>query len=118
MRFEFAERHLDRIEVRRILGEVTTLRTGPFNRLGHTGSFVHREAVHHHDVAALEGGNETSLEIGHEGCRIHWPIQHEGCDHRATAQASEEGDRLPTPVRYMLGQPNATWAGEAGRGRG
>ena len=68
MRFEFAERQ-DRIEVRRILGEVTQFRAGRLIR-AHTGSFVHRQAVHHHDVAALEGGNETSLEIGHDGCRI------------------------------------------------
>ena len=43
------------------------------------------------------------------------PIQHEGCDHRATAQASDEGDRLPMPVRYMVGQPNATRAAAASR---
>src|SRR5208283_5875495 len=113
MRFEFAERHLDRIEVRRIFGEVTQFRTGRFNHLAHTGNLVHREAVHHHDVAALEGGNETMFKIGHEGYCIYWSIQHEGCDHRTTAQAGDEGDRLPMPVRYMVGQPKATRAAAA-----
>ena len=54
MRIEFAERLLDRIEVRRIFGEVTQSRTGRFNQLSRTGNLVHREAIHHHDVAALE----------------------------------------------------------------
>jgi hypothetical protein len=85
MRLEFAERLLDWIEVRRIFGEVTQSRTGRFNQFSHTGNLVHREAIHHHDVAALESGNETSFEISHEGCCIHGSIQHEGRDHRATA---------------------------------
>ena len=40
MRFEFAERLLDRIEVRRIFGEVTQSRTGRFNQFSHTGNLV------------------------------------------------------------------------------
>ena len=71
---------------------------------------MNREAIHHDDVAALEGGNETSFEIGHEGCCIHWSIQHEGRDHRAAAQAGDESDRLPMPVRNMIDQPNAARA--------
>ena len=31
---------------------------------------MNREAIHHHDVAVFEGGNETSFEIGYEGCCI------------------------------------------------
>ena len=76
----------------------------------HTGNLVHREAIHHHNVAALEGGGKTLFEIGHERCCIHGAIQHERRDHRTTAQAGDEGDRLPMPVRYMVGQPNATRA--------
>src|SRR6476661_9460990 len=110
MRLEFAERLLYWIEVRRIFGEVTQSRTGRFNQFSHTGNLVHREAIHHHDVAALESGNETSFEISHEGCCIHGSIQHEGRDHRATAQASDEGDRLPMPMRNMIDQPNAAGA--------
>ena len=113
MRFEFAKRLLDRIEIWRIFGKVTQSRTGRFNHLSHTGNLVHREAIHHHDVAALEGGSKTLFEIGHERCCIHGAIQHEGRDHRATAQAGDEGDRLPMPVRYMVAQPNATRAAAA-----
>jgi hypothetical protein len=38
MRFQFAERLLDWIEVRRIFGEVTQSRTGRFNQFSHTGT--------------------------------------------------------------------------------
>jgi len=72
-----------------------------------------REAVHHHDITAFEGGNETMFEIGHEGCCIYWFIQHGGRDHRAMTQASDEGDRLPMPMGHMVDQPNATWAAAA-----
>ena len=67
----------------------------------------------HHDVTALEGGSKTLFEIGHERCCIHGAIQHEGRHHRTTAQAGDEGDRLPMPVRHMVGQPNATRAAAA-----
>ena len=38
------------------------------------------------------------------------PIQHEGRDNCATAQASNEGDRLPMPMRNVIDQPNAAGA--------
>ena len=95
------------------LGSVTQSRTGRFNHLSHTGNLVHREAIHHHDVAALEGGSKTLFEIGHERCCIHGAIQHEGRDHRTTAQAGDEGDRLPMPVRYMVASTEC----HAGSGR-
>ena len=105
------------------IGKVTQSGTGRFNHLSHTGNFVHREAIHHHDVAALEGGSKTSFEIGHERCCIHGSIQHEGRDHSTTAQAGDEGDGLPMPVRNMIDQPNAARAAAArphhgGVGRG
>jgi hypothetical protein len=110
MRLEFAESLLDRIEVRRIFGKVTQRCTGCFDHLSHTGNLVDGEAVHHHGVAALECRNKASFEIRYEGCCIHRSIKHEGRDHPATAQAGDEGDRLPMPVRNMVDQPNATRA--------
>ena len=110
MGFEFAERLFDRIKVRRIFWKITQCRTRSFNHLPDAGNLVDGEAVHQHNVAALEGGNETSFEIGHERCCIHWSIQHEGCDHGATAQAGDEGDRLPMSVRNMVDQPKAARA--------
>ena len=50
MRFEFAERLLDRIEIRRIFGKVTQSGTYRFNHLSHTGNLVYREAIHHHEA--------------------------------------------------------------------
>ncbi len=110
MGFEFAERLLDRIKVRRIFGKISQHCTGGFNQFSHAGNFVDGEAVHHHGVTALECRNKASFEIGHEGCCIHRAIKHEGRDHPAMAQACHEGDRLPMPVRNMVNQPNATRA--------
>ena len=78
MGFEFAERLLDRIKVRRIFGKISQHCTGGFNQFSHAGNFVDGEAVHHHGVTALECRNKASFEIGHEGCCIHRAIKHEG----------------------------------------
>jgi hypothetical protein len=42
---------------------------------------------------------------------IHWPIQHEGCDHRATAQASE------LRFRYACKGPRKAARGRIGAAR-
>ena len=61
MRLEFAERHLDRIEIRGIFWKIAQRCARGFDRLLNAGNLMNREAVHHHDVAALEGGARHRL---------------------------------------------------------
>src|SRR6202035_870804 len=63
---ELAERHLDRVQVRRVFGQIAKRRTARFDRLADTGGLVRRKIVDHDDILALEGRGETPLDIGQE----------------------------------------------------
>jgi hypothetical protein len=91
MCLEFAEGLLDRVEVRGIFRKITELGAGCFNDLTYCGNPVHRKAVHHHNVAALEFWNKTFFEVGHEDRRVHGPIKYQGRDHRGFAAAVHVG---------------------------
>lgn len=50
LRFEFAERHLDRIEVRRVFGQIPKCRPLGLYGFANTADFVNRKIVHDDDV--------------------------------------------------------------------
>ena len=102
MRLEFAEGLFDRVEVWRVFGKITQFGSSRFNQLAHAGNPVDRKAVHDHNIAALKCRNKTFFEIGYEGRCVHWSIEHQGRDHRAPAQAGNEGDGLPMAVRHTV----------------
>src|SRR5258706_16468400 len=53
---EFAEGHLDEIEVGRVLGQVTKCCARVLDRLTYARTFVNADIVHHDDIAAFERG--------------------------------------------------------------
>src|SRR5262249_268853 len=58
-RLQLAERHLDGIEVGRVLGQIAKRSAARFNRFAYASSFVRRKIVDHDDILALEGGGQT-----------------------------------------------------------
>src|SRR5215471_18604436 len=69
--FEFAERHLDRVEVGRVLGQIAKRRAVRFNRLANASSFVRRKVVDHDDILALEGRGQALFDISQELGSVH-----------------------------------------------
>jgi len=107
LRFHFAEALFDRIEVGRILRQVSQMRADSFDCLPHASDLVRRKIVHDDGIAAIEGRGQTLLNICDEGQPVHWSIDDEGRDHSIVAQAGYEGDGLPVPVRRVADQSNA-----------
>src|SRR5271167_5272216 len=68
-RLQFAEGLLDRIEIRRIFRQVKQPRTGRFNGLLHSDTFVSRQVVDDDDVATLV--NATAKMYRLAGAKIH-----------------------------------------------
>src|ERR1700730_13278222 len=62
--FEFAVRQLDRIEVGRVLRQVTKCSLRFRDRLPNAGNQVDTAVVHYDDVVAPESGNQALLDIG------------------------------------------------------
>ena len=108
--FEFAERHLDRIEVRRVLRQILHRCAKSFDSLLHAGNFVGREIIHHHDVVALEHRRQALLHIGHESWSIDRSVDDHRSHHLVMPQGSDECDRLPCSLRNMTDQSLATRA--------
>lgn len=110
MRLQFAERHLDRIEVGRVWRQITQCRARRFDRLGNAGHLVHWQIIHRDDVAALECWNQTLPHVKQKHGSIHGALQHERRGHSAQAQAGHKGDGFPMTVRRVIDQPLAARA--------
>src|SRR6266545_3191287 len=63
---EFAERHLDRIEVGRVLRQVAQGRSRVLDRLTDGCSFVDIDVVDDDDIAATKRGDQALLDVGPE----------------------------------------------------
>src|SRR5258708_2583267 len=109
MRLEFAEGHLDWVEVGRIGRQIKECRTCCFDRLPDAGDFMHREIVHDDDVAALECWNKELLHISQKHRPIHSALKYERCGHPAHAQAGHKGDCFPMSMRRVADQSLAAW---------
>src|SRR3974390_1813292 len=68
---EFAEGHLDWVEVGRVLGQVAKGRPDVLDHLTYAFALVEIDVVHHDDVAAPESGDEALLDVGEERLRVH-----------------------------------------------
>ena len=107
VRLQFAEGHLDRIEIGRIGRQIMQCRPGRFDGFPDTGHLVDRQVVHHDNVAALEGRNKALLHISEKQGSVHGALKNERCGHPAQTQATDKGDGFPVPVRRVIDQPLA-----------
>ena len=63
IRLELAEGHLDRIEIGRVLGQISQFCTSGLDCFLDAGDLVGPEIVHHHDIAAVERGSQALLDV-------------------------------------------------------
>src|ERR1700674_2604768 len=105
--FEFAVRHLDGIEVGRVLWQVTNCCPRFFNRFPDSGDLVGSVVIHHDNVVAAKRWNQALLDIGQEYLSAHGSLDHHWRDHFVVTQGGHEGDRLPCSKRDTADQPDA-----------
>src|SRR5215204_4282919 len=108
--FDCAERHLDGIEIGRVLRQVAKCRPCPLDRLANAGTFVKIEMVHDDDIAAPERGSQALFDIGQEHLSCHGTFDHHRSDHLVVTQGGHEGDRFPNPAWGAADQLDAAWA--------
>ena len=63
IRLQLAEGHLDRVEIGGVFRQVAQLCPDGFDRFFDPGDFVGLKVVHHHNIAAVEGGNQTVPDV-------------------------------------------------------
>jgi hypothetical protein len=108
--FDFAERHFNRVKVRRVLRQIPHHCTSCFDRVLHARNLVRRKVIHHHDVVALEHRSQTLLNIGQEDFPVHWPINDHRRHHLIMTQGGYERHRLPLSLRNVTDQARAARA--------
>src|SRR5262249_42994139 len=101
---EFAEWHLDWIQVRRVLRQITKRCTPRFNRLANTNGLVRGKIVDHDDVVALESGSQTLFNIGQEPLAVHCTVKRARRPHASSTQSSHKRDGFPVPLRHPADQ--------------
>src|SRR5262245_48493126 len=107
---EFAERHLDRVKVRRVLRQILQCCASSFDGLLHARNFMGWKVVYHHDVAALERRCQALLDVGHEDTPLIGPSRTIGATILLCRRAATNVIVFPSSLRIMADQSLATRA--------
>lgn len=94
-RLEFGEGHLNRVEIGRVGGQVQEPGTTLSHQFCDPLALVEGDVVENDDVASSQFGDELGLDIGLEAGLVHRRVDEPGRHHAVTAQAGDEGLRLP-----------------------
>ena len=65
------------------------------------------EVVHHHNIAALERGNQALLDVGSKHLSGHGALEHHWGGQFVVTQGGHEGDCLPVSKRDAANQSDA-----------
>ena len=106
-RFQFRERHLDRIEVGTVGRQKADLRAGGLDRHAHLWLFVDGEVVEHHDIASAKGRGQHLLHVGPKAGGIDRPIEHGRRREPVGPQRGDDRVRLPMPAGRVIAEPHA-----------
>jgi hypothetical protein len=107
---EAAERHLDRIEIRRVFGQITQHCARLLNGCADRGAHMDGTVIHDDNVVAPKRGNQALLDISQEKFGGHGPFDHHRSRHLVATQGAHEGQRLPRSKRNRANHPDAPWS--------
>jgi hypothetical protein len=106
-RFQFRERHLDRIEVRTVGRQKSDLRAGGFDGRAHLWLFVDGEIVEHDDIASSECRGQHLLHVGKKAGVVDWPIEHGWRRQPVRPQRGDDRVRFPMAAGSMIAPAHA-----------
>jgi len=104
---ELGERQLDRIQVRRVRGQVTQLGADCFDGFANSSDFMAGEIVHHHDVAGFQDRRQMLLDPGSEQFAVDAAFNRQRSDEPLDPQGTQKSRRLPTSARSFVNQTRA-----------
>lgn len=107
---EATERHLDRIEIRRVFGQIAQHCARLLNGGANRGAHMNGAIIHDDNVVAPKRGNQALLDISQEKFGGHGPFDHHRSRHLVATQGAHEGKRLPRSKRNRANHSNAPWS--------
>lgn len=99
--FELCEEHLDRVEVRRVLGQEEELGSGHPECLTDGAAPVGPEIVHDDDVAWSQGRDEDLVDVLAEGLAIDRALDEPRRLDAIMAKGGQEGHGRPATMRHL-----------------
>jgi hypothetical protein len=93
---------LDRIEVGRVPRKEHELGATRLDEVADAHGLVEPEIVEHDDVAGLQLGSETLLEVRVESPRVHRAVEHHRRDDAVERQARGDGDAVAPVLRNRI----------------
>ena len=102
--FELGEHLFDWIEVRAVSGKVEKNGATRFDGFLNSGDLMHRNVVHEHDLAFLQGRSQDLLDVGSKCLAVHRAFEYERRRHPVVAQRGDEGRGLPVAVQNLVDQ--------------
>src|SRR5229473_666177 len=109
-RLEFAEGHLDWVQIRRVFRQITKRRAASLDRFAYAKNLVRGEIVHDDNVFTLERRSQALPDIGQEHFAGHCAVNDKRRRHSVASQSAYESDRLPVSMRHTAHQPLAARA--------
>ena len=106
-RFQFRERHLDRIEVGTVRRQESDVRASGFDRRTHLGLLVDSEIVEHDDITRPERRCQHLFHVGTKAVVVDRPIKHSWRRHPVGPQSGDDRVRLPMTAGRVIAQPDA-----------
>ena len=108
-RFQFRERHLNRIEVGTVGREKADLGAGGFDGRAHLGLLMDGEIVEHDNIAASECRSQHLLHVGPKAGVVDRAIEHGRRGEPVGPQRRDDRVRLPMPAGRVIAQAYAAW---------
>jgi hypothetical protein len=108
--FEAAERHLDRIEIRRVFWQIAQHCASLLNGCADRRAHMDWAVIHDDNVVAPKCRSQALLDISQEKLGGHGPFDHHRSRHLVATQGAHEGKRLPCPKRNRANYPDPPWS--------
>ena len=107
-RFQFRERHLDRIEVGAVGRQKSDECPRSFDRRAHLRLLVDGEIVEHDDIARPKRRRQHLLHVGAKTGAVDRAVEHGRRRHPFGPQGGDERVCLPMAAGRVIAQPHAT----------
>ncbi len=105
-----AEGHLDRIEIRRVFGQIAQRCASPLNDGADGGAHMDGAVIHDDNVIAPQRRNQALLDISQEEFGGHGPLNHHWSRHLVATQGANESQRLPRSKWNRTDHSDALWS--------
>ena len=107
-RFAFRPSRFDRVQVRRVGGQIQSAAASGFHGLPHPGHLMRPQVVHDDHLAGPQVGAQEVLHLGPEHVTIGGRRHGHGHQDALQGDCAQDRQHLPTALRHAINDPLCT----------